>query len=125
MTIFAYVRATATHPSGDAQRNEIAVAHRVERWFKDEELGEPTSILELPGFSELFKLARKGDTVIVYANECLGSSVRAFLQALEALQKKGVQVMSVQGGDLSAFGRQVFRTLNSIARLRDTVRGAR
>ncbi|MNO61517.1 DNA-invertase hin [compost metagenome] len=125
MTTFAYVRVTATHPNEDAQRDEIAVAHRVERWFKDEELGGSSCILELPGFSELFKLARKGDTLIVSANECLGSSVPAFLQALEALQKKGVQVMSVQGGDLSAFGRQVFRTLNSIARLRDTVRGAR
>ncbi|MNJ22541.1 DNA-invertase hin [compost metagenome] len=125
MTTFAYVRITAAHPSENAQRDEIAVAHHVERWFKDGELDGSTCILELPGFSELFKLVRKGDTVIVSGNECLGSSVPAFLKALKALQKKGVHVMSVQGGDLSAFGRQVFRTLNSIARLDDTVREAR
>lgn len=125
MTTFAYVRVTATHPSEDAQRDEIAVAHRVERWFEDKELGGSTCILELPGFSELFKLARKGDTLIVSANECLGSSVPAFLQALKALQKKGVHVISVQGGDLSAFAREVFRTLSSIALLNKTVRGTR
>lgn len=125
MKTLAYIRVTAVHPSEDAQRHQIAQAYRVADWFKDDDLSGLMCILELPGFIELCRSAQRGDTVIVSSTECLGSSGPELLRALNALQRKGVAVISVEGGDLSAFGRVALRTLASVARLRRAIRESR
>lgn len=127
MKTLAYVRVTAADPSEDAQRHDITQAYQVCQWFKDEECGGSTCILELPGFTELCKLARRGDTVIVSSIECLGSSALELFQALKALRAKGVGVIAAQGGvDISSsFGKTLFKTLASIARLNETVTGSK
>lgn len=127
MKTLAYVRVTAASPSEDAQRHEIAEAYHIERWFKDEELGGSTCISELPGFIELCKLARKGDIVIVSSIECLGITAIELYRALQALRVRGVGVMAVQGRfDFSSpIGKDLFRTVASIAQANDTVMGSR
>lgn len=127
MSTLAYVRVSANHPSEEDQRHDIALAYHVEHWFKDEELSGSTCILELPGFTELCKLARKGDTVIISSIECLGSSAIELFRALQALRARGVGVMSVRGSfDFSSSpGKALFRTVASIAQMSDTVRGSK
>ncbi|HBP0837921.1 recombinase family protein [Pseudomonas aeruginosa] len=127
MKTLAYVRVTAASQSEDAQRHKIAEAYHIERWFKDEELGGSTCSSELPGFIELCKLARKGDTVIVSSIECLGITAIELYRALQALRARGVGVMAVQGRfDFSSpTGKALFRMVASIAQANDTVRGSR
>ncbi|MBU1329572.1 MAG: recombinase family protein [Gammaproteobacteria bacterium] len=127
MSTLAYVRVSAAHPGEKDQRQDIALAYRIEHWFKDEDLNGSTCILELPGFIELCKLARKGDTVIVSSLECVGCSGPELFGAFHALRKRGVGLKSVRGEfDLSSsVGRDLFNTMALLARLKDRVMGSK
>lgn len=127
VSTYAYLRVSAAQPGEKDQRQDIASAYRVDYWFKDEELNGSTCILERPGFSELCKLARKGDTVIVSSLECIGSSGPELFGAFQALRKRGIGLKSVRGEfDLSSpVGRDLFRTMTLLARLKDRIMGSK
>jgi DNA invertase Pin-like site-specific DNA recombinase len=126
VSTLAYVRVSAARPSEKDQRNGIASAYRVERWFKDEELSGSTCIVALPSFIELCNLVRKGDIVIVASIECLGGSAIELFRALQALRARGAGIKVVQGSfDFSSsFGKDLFSMVASVAHLNETVTGS-
>lgn len=119
MTVLAYVRVSTDDQSTDAQRHSIAVLHNVEHWFADEATTGGTKALERPGFTDLFKFARKGDTLVVSAIDRLGRDTIDVLVTVQALEAKGVTVLSMREGfDLSSpVGKAMLAMLAAVAQL--------
>lgn len=119
MTVLAYVRVSTDDQSTDAQRHSIAALHNVQHWFADEATCGGTKALERPGFTDLFKFARKGDTLVVSAIDRLGRDTIDVLVTVEALKAKGVTVLSMREGfDLSSpVGKAMLAMLAAVAEL--------
>ena len=119
MTVLAYVRVSTEDQSTEAQRHAIAQLHNVEHWFADEATSGATKAIQRPGFAELFKFARKGDTLIVSAIDRLGRDTIDLLETVEALKTKGVAVVSMREGfDLSSpIGKAMLTMLAAVAEL--------
>lgn len=119
MTVLAYVRVSTEDQSTEAQRHAIAQLHKVEHWFADEATSGATKAVQRPGFAELFKFARKGDTLIVSAIDRLGRDTIDLLETVEALKTKGVAVVSMREGfDLSSpIGKAMLTMLAAVAEL--------
>ena len=119
MTVLAYVRVSTEDQSTEAQRHAIAQLHKVEHWFADEATSGATKAIQRPGFAELFKFARKGDTLIVSAIDRLGRDTIDLLETVEALKTKGVAVVSMREGfDLSSpIGKAMLTMLAAVAEL--------
>ncbi|MGE8050698.1 recombinase family protein [Pseudomonas monteilii] len=119
MTVLAYVRVSTEDQSTDAQRHSIAALHNVEHWYADEATSGATKALDRPGFAELFKFARKGDTLIVSAIDRLGRDTIDLLETVESLKAKGVAVVSMREGfDLSSpIGKAMLTMLAAVAEL--------
>ncbi|HHQ4574650.1 TPA: recombinase family protein, partial [Aeromonas hydrophila] len=75
--------------------------------------------LQRSGFAELFKFIRKGDTLIVPAVDRLGRNTIDVLNTVEALQGKGVSIISLREGfDLSTpIGKAMLTMLAAVAEL--------
>jgi DNA invertase Pin-like site-specific DNA recombinase len=88
-------------------------------WFADEGISGAVKALECPEFSELFKFVRKGDTLIVPAVYRLGRDTIDILHTVEALQAKGVSIISLREGfDLSTpIGKAMLTMLAAVAEL--------
>lgn len=88
-------------------------------WFADEGISGAAKALECPEFSELFKFVRKGDTLIVPAVDRLGRDTIDILHTVEALQAKGVSIISLREGfDLSTpIGKAMLTMLAAVAEL--------
>jgi DNA invertase Pin-like site-specific DNA recombinase len=119
MTTLAYVRVSTEDQSTEAQRHSIGQLHNVEHWYADEATSGATKALQRPGFLELFKFARKGDTLVVTAIDRLGRDTIDLLETVEALKAKGVSVVSMREGfDLSSpIGKAMLTMLAAVAEL--------
>lgn len=119
MTTLAYVRVSTEDQSTEAQRHSISQLHNVEHWYADEAISGAIKALQRPGFAELFKFARKGDTLIVSAIDRLGRDTIDVLETVEALKAKGVAVVSMREGfDLSSpIGKAMLTMLAAVAEL--------
>lgn len=119
MTVLAYVRVSTDDQSTEAQRHAISQLHNVEHWFADEATSGAIKAAQRPGFAELFKFSRKGDTLIVSAIDRLGRDTIDVLETVEALKAKGVAVVSMREGfDLSSpIGKAMLTMLAAVAEL--------
>lgn len=119
MSIIAYARVSTDDQTTEAQRHAINEAYKVDHWFTDEATSGVTKALERDGFAELFKFARKGDTLIVAAIDRLGRNTIDVLETVEALQGKGVTIKSLREGfDLSSpIGKAMLTMLAAVAEL--------
>lgn len=121
MTVLAYVRVSTDDQSTDAQCHAIAQHYNIadDHWFHDEATSGATKALQRSGFKELFKFARKGDTLIVTAIDRLGRDTIDLLETVEALKAKGVAVVSMREGfDLSRpIGKAMLTMLAAVAEL--------
>lgn len=119
MTVLAYVRVSTEDQSTNAQRHAITERHNVGKWFEDQAVSGATKALERPGFAELFKYAREGDTLIVAAIDRLGRDTLDLLTTVQALEGKGVAVVSLREGfDLSTpIGKAMLTMLGAVAEL--------
>ncbi|HBP0077218.1 recombinase family protein [Pseudomonas aeruginosa] len=119
MTTLAYVRVSTEDQSTEAQRHSISQLHNVQHWFADEATSGAIKALQRPGFAELFKFARIGDTLIVSAIDRLGRDTIDVLETVEALKAKGVRVISMREGfDLSSSaGKFMLTMLAAVAEL--------
>ncbi len=125
MTSLVYVLSDTSDKKTEAQCDAIEQAHNVESWFVDEAATESTKAIHRPEFSALCKCARKGDTVIVSSIECLGRCSIELFESLQALEAKGVNVVSVRENfDLSSpVGKALLKTIAAISDLKRTVIG--
>lgn len=119
MAVIGYLRVSTGEQSVEAQRHSIEQIHKVETWFADEGISGAVKALERPEFSELFKFVRKGDTLIVPAVDRLGRDTIDVLNTVEALQSKGVSIISLREGfDLSTpIGKAMLTMLAAVAEL--------
>lgn len=119
MAVIGYLRVSTGEQSVEAQRHSIEQIHKVEMWFADEGISGAVKALERPEFSELFKFVRKGDTLIVPAVDRLGRDTIDVLNTVEALQSKGVSIISLREGfDLSTpIGKAMLTMLAAVAEL--------
>ncbi|MFM5356619.1 recombinase family protein [Aeromonas veronii] len=119
MAVIGYLRVSTGEQSVGAQRHSIEQTHNVETWFTDEGVSGGVKALQRPGFAELFKFIRKGDTLIVPAVDRLGRNTIDVLNTVEALQGKGVSIISLREGfDLSTpIGKAMLTMLAAVAEL--------
>lgn len=119
MAVIGYLRVSTGEQSIGAQRHSIEQTHKVETWFADEGVSGAVKALQRPGFAELFKFIRKGDTLIVPAVDRLGRNTIDVLNTVEALQGKGVSIISLREGfDLSTpIGKAMLTMLAAVAEL--------
>lgn len=119
MAVIGYLRVSTGDQSVEAQRHSISQTHIVDEWFSDEGVSGAIKALERPGFGELFKFVRKGDTLIVPAVDRLGRDTIDVLTTVEALLNKGLSVVSLREGfDLSTpMGKAMLTMLAAVAEL--------
>lgn len=121
MTVLAYARVSTDDQSTDAQCHTIAQRYNIadDHWFCDEATSGAIKALQRASFKELFKFARKGDTLIVTAIDRLGRDTIDVLETVEALKAKGVAVVSMREGfDLSSpIGKAMLTMLVAVAEL--------
>jgi len=119
VAVIGYLRVSTGEQSIGARRHSIEQTHKVETWFADEGVSGAVKALQRPGFAELFKFIRKGDTLIVPAVDRLGRNTIDVLNTVEALQGKGVSIISLREGfDLSTpIGKAMLTMLAAVAEL--------
>jgi putative DNA-invertase from lambdoid prophage Rac len=86
----AYFRVSTTDQSIDAQR--LALGGGFNKEFSDEGVSGAVPAAERPGFADLLKFVRDGDTVFVYAVDRLGRDALDVQATVRAMLKKGVSV---------------------------------
>lgn len=119
MAIIGYTRVSTDEQSVESQRYSIEQTHKIEEWFTDEGVSGAVKAMDRPGFSELFKYVRKGDTLIVPAVDRLGRDTIDVLSTVDALVRKGVSIISLREGfDLSTpIGKAMLTMLAAVAEL--------
>ncbi|SFT68228.1 recombinase family protein [Halomonas saccharevitans] len=115
----AYVRVSTEDQSTDTQRATIEERHKVDRWFVDEATSGAIKAKDRKGLGELLSYVREGDTIIVYAIDRLGRNTIDVLETVEALNAKGVAVLSLREGfDMSTpMGKAMLTMLSAMAEL--------
>lgn len=91
----AYFRVSTTDQSTEAQRHALlqdAGGVAFDHEFSDEGVSGATLAAQRPGFAELLKFIRKGDTLHVYAVDRLGRDALDVQATVRALLDKGVAV---------------------------------
>ncbi|WP_429102207.1 recombinase family protein [Aeromonas rivipollensis] len=119
MAVIGYLRVSTGEQSVEAQRHSIEQTHKVEMWYADEGVSGAVKALQRPAFAELAKFVRKGDTLIVPAVDRLGRDTIDVLHTVQALQDKGVSIISLREGfDLSTpIGKAMLTMLAAVAEL--------
>lgn len=86
----AYFRVSTKDQSIESQR--LALGGTFSREFSDEGVSGAIIASERPGFSELLKFVREGDTIFVYAVDRLGRDSIDVQTNVRDLQKRGVNI---------------------------------
>jgi DNA invertase Pin-like site-specific DNA recombinase len=119
MSTIAYLRSSSQTQSTDSQRHAINERYNIEKWFADDATSGTVKALQRPEFSNLINYVRSGDTVVVFSISRLGRDTIDVLTTVEALQAKGVTLISMQEGfDLSTdIGKAMLTMLSAVAEL--------
>jgi len=123
--IIGYTRVSTADQNTEGHKASIEAKYKVDHWFQDEATSGATEAMKRPGFASLVEYVRQGDTVIVPAIDRLGRNTIDVLTTVEALQAKGVTVISQREGfDLStSMGKMMLTMLAGVAELeRDNIR---
>lgn len=100
--VIAYLRVSTDDQTCENQRRQIEERFKVGKWFTEEGVSGSVLAASRPAMSALLAYAREGDTVVVVAIDRLGRNTIDVLGTVEALQAKGVSVVSLREGfDLS------------------------
>lgn len=118
-SVIGYTRVSTSDQGAGSQQHEIEKRHRVDRWFSDDAVSGATRAAERPGFADLLKYVREGDTVVVYAIDRLGRNTMDVLETVEHFKAEGVAVVSTREGfDLSTpMGKAMLTMLAAVAEL--------
>ena len=120
MTIFAYSRVSTSDQSVESHKHQIEQAgYKIDYWHCDTGISGTVKALDRPGFSQCFNQLRTGETLVVPAIDRLGRGTVDVLTTVQALQDKGVRVVSVREGfDLSTpMGKAMLTMLAAVAEL--------
>lgn len=119
MTIIGYARVSSREQSTASQMHSIGERYNVSKWFSDDAVSGVVKALERPGFKALFEYVREGETLVVAAIDRLGRDTVDVLETVQALQEKGVTVISLREGfDLSTpIGKAMLTMLAAVGEL--------
>lgn len=90
MSHIAYYRVSTKDQSVAAQKAALTYADKIEHEYMDEGVSGSIVAADRPGFAEMMKYIRKGDTLHVYAVDRLGRDAIDVQTTIRALLKKGV-----------------------------------
>lgn len=90
MSRIAYFRVSTRDQSIESQRH--ALGGSFDREFKDEGVSGSVAAKDRPGFSELLRYVREGDTLYVYAVDRLGRDALDVQSTVRELLSRGVAV---------------------------------
>ncbi|MBV4479037.1 recombinase family protein [Pseudomonas khavaziana] len=119
MATIGYVRVSTHDQSVEAQKHGLTEMYNVDEWYEDSGVSGAVKALERPGFDALVAYVRRGDTLVVSAVDRLGRDTLDVLHTVEALQAKGVSIISKREGfDLSTpIGKAMLTMLAAVAEL--------
>ncbi len=115
--LIGYVRVSTKEQDTALQRDALIKYGVPERnIYEDSATG---AHMRRPGLKAAIRSARRGDTIVVWKLDRLGRSVIGVLDAIETLEKEGVQVVSVTEmiDGSTAVGRMVIGVLLSMAQM--------
>jgi putative DNA-invertase from lambdoid prophage Rac len=92
MSHIAYYRVSTNDQSIASQRAALSEEHQIEHEYVDEGVSGAVLAADRPGFSDLLKFIRKGDTLHVYAVDRLGRDAIDVQTTIRSLIAKGVTV---------------------------------
>lgn len=118
-SVIGYIRVSTGDQTTTSQRHAIEARHKVDKWFSDDAISGATKAAERPGFADLLRYVRDGDTVVVYAVDRLGRNTMDVLETVETFKAEGVAVVSIREGfDLSTpMGKAMLTMLAAMAEL--------
>ena len=114
---YLYSRVSCCDQNVDQQSKYLAERYEHDVIVEDIFTGKTTN---RPKFQELLDKLKSGDTLIVYHVSRLGRKTSEVLEAVEALQQRGVSVVvdQLQGADItSGVGKMLFVTLAGLAEM--------
>ncbi|MFT2330025.1 recombinase family protein [Escherichia coli] len=119
MATIGYLRVSTNDQSVEAQKHSLESTHRIDRFYEDAGVSGAVKALERPGFKSMAEYLREGDTLVVAAIDRLGRDTVDVLVTVEALQAKGISIISKREGfDLStAIGKAMLTMLAAVAEL--------
>jgi len=114
-----YTRVSTSDQHTENHKTQVEERYRVDDWYTDEAVSGSVRALDRPGFSKLHEYVRDGDTVVVPAIDRLGRDTVDVLTTVEALQAKGVTVISHREGfDLgTSIGKAMLTMLSAVGEL--------
>ena len=117
--IAAYTRVSTDDQTCENQRRTISARYAVGEWFTDDGVSGSVVATQRPGLAALLAYVRNGDVVVVGAIDRLGRNTIDVLTTVEALQAKGVSVVSMREGfDLATpAGKLMLTMLAAVAEL--------
>ena len=92
MTHIAYYRVSDSSQSIQAQKALLTHASQIEHTFMDEGVSGAIPAADRPGFAELLRYIRNGDTLHIYAVDRLGRDAIDVQTTIRALIDKGVTI---------------------------------
>lgn len=98
MTALVYFLVDADGQEARPRVRIVEEAPGGDHWFADMASSGSTRALERPGFSEFYRFARKGDTLVISSLDCLSTNRTELRTVLRHLKAKGVAVTSVREG---------------------------
>ncbi len=117
--VIAYLRVSTDDQTCENQHRQVEHRFKVDKWFTEEGVSGSVAARTRPAMSALLAYAREGDTVVVVAIDRLGRNTIDVLSTVEALQSKGVSVISLREGfDLStACGKLMLTMMAAFAQM--------
>lgn len=114
-----YLRVSSDQQSNENQKQAIEQRYKVEKWYTDHAVSGLVKAADREGLSALLNFVREGDTVVVFAIDRLGRNTIDVLETVEALNEKGVSLISLREGfDLTSdHGKLLLTMLAGLAEL--------
>lgn len=112
---FGYAR-VSTDEQDIALQEDALNKHGVDHIFWEKMTG---ARMDRPQLARCIKVCRKGDKIVVWKLDRLGRSTVGLIEAVEALEAKGIQLISIQDhiDTTTAMGKFFFTIMAAIAQL--------
>lgn len=121
MSIFGYARVSTKEQTIENQRREIeAAGYTIEFWHSDQGVSGKVPALQRPGFSDMLRQIRTGETLVVTKLDRLGRDAQDVGATIKLLAERRIEVIVLQLGKLdltSAAGKLMLTMLAAVAEM--------
>lgn len=121
MPMFGYARVSTKEQTIENQCHEIAAAgYTIDFWHSDEGVSGKVPALQRPGFAEMLRQIRKGETLVVTKLDRLGRDAQDVGSTIKLLAERHIEVIVLQLGKVdltSAAGKLMLTMLAAVAEM--------